>query len=205
MRATVPFPLHRLYAAAAERGFLPGYSPILDEFLHESPVLEVGCGPGDVAFRLAQNHTVIATDVDPRMVRLAQKRHGDHEDCHFEVADAADLPFGDGHFAAAWASETFHHWHDREGGLAEVFRVLRPGGEFWIVEARADMTRQEFRDGFGIPALPGLYGGLKRVFREHGVTDNAAHGVRAMMHEAGFETEMRPHGAWMVFVGRKPE
>lgn len=205
MRATIPFPLHRCYAAAAQLGFLPGYRPILDEFPRHEPALDVGCGPGDVAIRLAQVQKVVGVDIDPRMIKMAKRRHGDHADCRFEVADVADLPFPDDHFGAAWTSESFHHWEEPEKGLAEVFRVLQPGAQFWIVEARADMTRDQFRRGFGLPALPGLYGGLRLVFRKHGVTDEGAHGVRALMHEAGFEVELRPHGAWMVFIGTKPK
>jgi len=205
MRATIPFPLHRFYAAAAQLGFLPGYRPILDEFPHAPPALDIGCGPGDVAFRLAQAQKVVGIDIDRRMIKLARKRHGDHKNCHFEVADVADLPYPADHFGAAWTSESFHHWERPEAGLAEVFRVLKPGGQVWIVEARADMTRHEFRHGFGMPALPGLFGGLKLAFRTHGVTEQAVHGTKALMEAAGFAVELRQHGAWMVFVGTKPK
>jgi ubiquinone/menaquinone biosynthesis C-methylase UbiE len=50
----------------------------------------------------------------------------------FVIADAAALPFPDGAFDVVVSSFAVHHWPDRHAGLAEMMRVLRPGGRATI-------------------------------------------------------------------------
>ncbi|HUF95790.1 MAG TPA: class I SAM-dependent methyltransferase, partial [Acidimicrobiia bacterium] len=51
-------------------------------------------------------------------------------------ASAESLPFEDDEFTAIWTISAFHHWADRSGGLAEMLRVLEPGGAFYVVERK---------------------------------------------------------------------
>jgi SAM-dependent methyltransferase len=90
-----------------------------------SRVLEVGCGWGELARRIAGevDTDVIATDLSPHMVELA--RAGG---VAAEVADVQDLPFADGNFDVAVAAWMLYHVPDRDRALSELARVLRPGG-----------------------------------------------------------------------------
>jgi ubiquinone/menaquinone biosynthesis C-methylase UbiE len=65
------------------------------------------------------------------MVKRAAKRV---PKANVQEASAESLPFEDGAFTAVWTISTFHHWADRSGGLAEMLRVLAPGGAFYVVE-----------------------------------------------------------------------
>jgi len=88
-------------------------------------VLEVGCGWGELADWIARESgaEVIATDLSPRMVDLARERG-----VNARLADVQELPFADGEFDVAVAAWMLYHVPDLDRGLAELARVLRPGG-----------------------------------------------------------------------------
>jgi SAM-dependent methyltransferase len=87
--------------------------------------LEVGCGWGDFAARVQRDldADVVAIDISPRMVELAREQGVDAR-----VADVQQLPFGDGSFDCVAANWMLYHVPDVGRGLAEIARVLRPGG-----------------------------------------------------------------------------
>ena len=93
-------------------------------------VLEVGCGWGELAEWLARESgaEVVATDLSPRMVELARERGVDAS-----VADVQALPFEDGSFDVAVAAWMLYHVPDLDRGIAELARVLRPGGRLVAV------------------------------------------------------------------------
>src|ERR1051326_1570508 len=68
--------------------------------LHGARVLDVGCGPGTVAARLAREFGAEAfgVDVSPKMIEVARQAHG--EEAQFRVAAAEALPFEDETFDA---------------------------------------------------------------------------------------------------------
>jgi SAM-dependent methyltransferase len=110
--------------------------------LAPAAVLEVGCGPGELSERIARELAaeVVAIDLSERMVELARARGVDAR-----VADAQALPFEDGLFDCVVAAWMLYHLPDVDAGLAEIARVLRPGGhlvavtnsEEHLAEARA--------------------------------------------------------------------
>jgi SAM-dependent methyltransferase len=88
-------------------------------------VLEVGGGPGELAERMQKElgADVSFIDISPRMVELARERG-----VNAEVADVQALPFEDGVFDTVVAAWMLYHVPDIDRGLAEIARVLRPGG-----------------------------------------------------------------------------
>ncbi|MBA3787846.1 MAG: class I SAM-dependent methyltransferase, partial [Actinobacteria bacterium] len=100
---------------------------VVDELRRIAPerVLEVGCGWGELAERISVELgcDVVALDTSARMVELATERGVDAL-----VGDVQELPFADGSFDAAVAAWMLYHVPDLDRGLAELARVLRPGG-----------------------------------------------------------------------------
>jgi ubiquinone/menaquinone biosynthesis C-methylase UbiE len=101
--------------------------------------LDIGCGPGVAVDRAS--HDVPrgqVTGIDPSavMVRQARRRTRAARNVTIEPGTAEAIPLGDATVDVAWAINTMHHWSDRSVGLAEVRRVLRPGGRFLVVEQR---------------------------------------------------------------------
>lgn len=93
-------------------------------------VLEVGPGPGELSERIASElgAQVVAIDVSERMVELAQARGVDAR-----VGDVQELPFADGSFDTVVAAWMLYHVPDLDRGLAEIARVLEPGGRLVAV------------------------------------------------------------------------
>lgn len=107
-------------------------------------VLEIGCGTGAFASRIAAglpDADVVAVDQSARMVELTAGRG-----VEARVADAHDLPFADDSFDAVAAMWMLYHVRDLQRGLAEIRRVLRPGGTLVAVtngdEHIADLRRE---------------------------------------------------------------
>ena len=102
-------------------------------------VLEVGGGEGELAERL-QNELgveVVGIDQSERMVELQRSKGIDAR-----VGDVQELPFGDGEFDLALAAWMLYHLPDLDRGLAELARVLRPGGRLVAVTNAVDHLQE---------------------------------------------------------------
>ena len=105
-------------------------------------VLDVGCGPGHLANRLARDHglSVTGLDLDPAMIERARANAEPAvaAECQptFVVGGVAALPFPDGSFDLVVSTLSMHHWADPTAGQAEIGRVLRPGGRALIWDIR---------------------------------------------------------------------
>ena len=95
-------------------------------------ILDAGCGSGPLAAALRDaGADVSGFDVSAAMVDLARKRLGEDADLH--VADlGAPLPFADDEFDDVVASLVLHYLEDWSGPLAELHRVLKPGGRLLL-------------------------------------------------------------------------
>lgn len=108
-------------------------------------VLEVGCGPGWASERIAAElgAEVVAVDQSERMVELARARRVDAR-----VGDVQALPFPDASFDCALAAWMLYHVPDLERGLAELARVLRPGGRL-VATTNGERSLAELWDLLG--------------------------------------------------------
>lgn len=96
-------------------------------------VLDVACGTGDLAIRAAELRplaTVLGVDAAEGMIALARARLrvGDVRDVRFEVGDLTRLALPDGAFDVILAGYALRNVPEYEAALAELRRVLRPGG-----------------------------------------------------------------------------
>jgi ubiquinone/menaquinone biosynthesis C-methylase UbiE len=96
-------------------------------------VLEIGAGSGSVAQRLLSRNPElawVAMDIDPHMTRAAATRLHGFRNASAKTADATAMPFPDESFDSVVSCLMLHHIVDWERAVAEVARVLRPGGAF---------------------------------------------------------------------------
>ena len=103
-------------------------------------LLEVGSGPGRLAVclvRSAPRLDITGVDISPGMVERAARRvaeAGLASRVRFVAGDVGVLPFPDASFDAVVSTLSLHHWPDPARGLAEIHRVLGPGGEAMIYD-----------------------------------------------------------------------
>ncbi|MGH3669111.1 MAG: methyltransferase domain-containing protein [Pseudonocardiaceae bacterium] len=142
-----------------------------------SQVLDIGCGPGILASEMAAEVSpaghVYGIDISESMLALAEQHCGTAGGVTLRSGRAERIPFGDEEFDAAIAVQVYEYVTDIEGALAELFRVLRPGGRavildtdwdslVWYTEDRTRMQRVlELWDGHLVdPRLPERLGPL---------------------------------------------
>jgi len=101
-------------------------------------VLEVGCGRGIAAKTLLEHYErveVDALDIDERMLRLARIQLSSHPNrSRLWQADVARIPVRANQYDAVFDFAILHHLQDWRKGLAEIARVLKPGGVFYGTE-----------------------------------------------------------------------
>lgn len=99
-----------------------------------SAILDVGCGTGSL-LRLAAERFPGATrtGVDPAERMIAVATEADSA-ARLIVAPAEDLPFDEDEFDLVVSTNSFHNWPDQRAGIAEIGRVLRPGGTLVLVD-----------------------------------------------------------------------
>jgi ubiquinone/menaquinone biosynthesis C-methylase UbiE len=113
-------------------------------------VLDVGCGPGllvrDLAGSVGPEGRVHGLDPSAPMLAVARQRCSDQPWVSFETGDAAALPFPDASLDAVVSTQVYEYVPDIPGALAEIARVLRPGGRVAILDTDYDSLVIHTRD-----------------------------------------------------------
>ena len=114
---------------------------VLTEKLHQvdvrEPVLDVACGTGDLSFELRQagRDQVIGIDFCRPMLEIARSKvRARNVELPFIEGDALNLPFADGSFGLVTIAFGLRNLSSVEHGIAELFRVLKPGGRLAVLE-----------------------------------------------------------------------
>ncbi len=148
-------------------------------------VLDLGCGPGDGAARIASLGGV-AVGLDYSQGMLDRARAEPALTGRLLRGDAGRLPFADASFDKVVCTNSFHHYPQHVAALREMRRVLRPGGVLGLVDPRKDHL-------FGWAAID--------------VVENAVFGLeevrvfsmpqwRRMLSEVGFSSAIVETGPW---------
>ncbi|HEY1428957.1 MAG TPA: bifunctional demethylmenaquinone methyltransferase/2-methoxy-6-polyprenyl-1,4-benzoquinol methylase UbiE [Candidatus Tumulicola sp.] len=136
-------------------------------------ILDLCCGTGDLVFNLVRHDSTLAiTGADfcaPMLERARERAAAAHVRADFVEADAMALPFDDGAFDGATMGFSLRNVEDVNRVLAEVLRVLRPGGKFVnldISKAPNPLMKRAFDAYFYgiVPIVGGIVGGSRQAY-----------------------------------------
>ncbi|HRZ42243.1 MAG TPA: bifunctional demethylmenaquinone methyltransferase/2-methoxy-6-polyprenyl-1,4-benzoquinol methylase UbiE [Bacteroidales bacterium] len=107
--------------------------------LHPGEVLDVATGTGDLALAVAKvtKARITGTDIAEKMLEIASRKISDRgmaERIRFVHADGESLPFEDHSFDAVTIAFGIRNFENPLAGLHEFYRVLKPGGQVFILE-----------------------------------------------------------------------
>lgn len=150
-------------------------------------LLDAGCGPGSItlglAGRVSPGH-VTGIDTDPARIETASRGASGSGagNVTFKVTDVIDLPFEDAYFDAVFANGLIEHLPEPRDGLAELKRVLKPGGVIGIrspdwESALLHPDTEKLRDSIAL---------RNRWQRHRGGHPGAGRHLRGLLVEAGF-------------------
>jgi ubiquinone/menaquinone biosynthesis C-methylase UbiE len=92
--------------------------------------------------KYTQNNRLTGLDINPDMTALAAQNaraYGFEERAQYKGGRGDQLPFEDVAFDAVFSNGSLHEWTNPEGTLNEFFRVLKPGGRYFVSDLRRDM------------------------------------------------------------------
>lgn len=98
-------------------------------------ILDLAAGTGTSSAALARSGAhIVAADFSPGMIEVGKRKHGKNPLIEFVEADATALPFEDNSFDAVTISFGLRNVVEPQKGLAEMFRVTKPGGRIVVCE-----------------------------------------------------------------------
>jgi ubiquinone/menaquinone biosynthesis C-methylase UbiE len=108
----------------------------------DQKVLDIGCGTGRFAARVLDRFArtrVWGLDLSDGMLEQGRSRcESASGRLHLVQASSERLPFADNSFDVVTCTHSFHHYPDQKQAIAEMFRVLRPGGRLLLVDGDRD-------------------------------------------------------------------
>jgi ubiquinone/menaquinone biosynthesis C-methylase UbiE len=121
-----------------EQDHLPITLPVLEKMRLAATdnVLDVGCGSGWLARRLAKRvpeGRVVGMDVSDEMIRVARRTSLEFVNILYATGEVGKIPWDANFFTQAISVESAYYWPEPAAGILEIFRVLRPGGAAWIL------------------------------------------------------------------------
>jgi ubiquinone/menaquinone biosynthesis C-methylase UbiE len=126
------------YDADAAAAYAPAYEHIARELaLEKGAFLDVGCGSGWLAIAVASGKPeldAVGIDRSAAMLRVAERNKGFRLNVTFREMSASRIVFPDRTFHAATVVHAHEAWRDAPAVLAEIFRVLVPGGRAFVYE-----------------------------------------------------------------------
>lgn len=188
----------------------------LRELKHYHPegiVVDIGCGPGLLVAVLTKafpNLCLIGVDIAENMVQQAavnMASQGLSDRTSFRLGDIKELPFDENSINWLVSTLSLHHWTEPGQAFQEIYRVLRPGGQFLIFDLRRDSWRifrwlLWFGQTFVVPAP------IRTIGEPSGslLAAYTPEEMNTFLSQTSFHTVSVKGGiAWMFLWGRKDD
>ena len=184
-------------------------------------ILDVACGTGDstisIAKAAAEGSSVTGADISEGMMALVKgkaEKAGVGDRICLQVADGEALPYRDGSFDRVTCAFGIRNFEHKEKGLAEFFRVVKPGGKAVILELSVPQNRlvRWAYDLYFLHVLPGIGGAVSGDKAAYRYLPASVHNFPSpkdfcrMMEDAGFRNvrcRTFTFGLCRMFVGER--
>ncbi|MGY8913851.1 MAG: bifunctional demethylmenaquinone methyltransferase/2-methoxy-6-polyprenyl-1,4-benzoquinol methylase UbiE, partial [Flavobacteriales bacterium] len=115
-------------------------------------ILDIATGTGDLAINLVETGAkkIVGLDISAGMLEVGKKKINEKKltnTIEMVVGDSEDLPFKENSFDAVTVAFGVRNFDNLEKGLAEIYRVLQPGGTFVVLETSVP-TKTPFKQGY---------------------------------------------------------
>ncbi|OYX27481.1 MAG: bifunctional demethylmenaquinone methyltransferase/2-methoxy-6-polyprenyl-1,4-benzoquinol methylase [Flavobacteriales bacterium 32-35-8] len=138
-------------------------------------ILDIATGTGDLAIALAKTNAtkIIGLDISSGMLEIGKekiKKQGLDNKIEMVLGDSENMPFEDNTFDAITVSFGVRNFETLENGLAEILRVLKPGGCFVILETSIP-TKTPYKQGYNfytkniLPVIGRLFSKDKSAYK----------------------------------------
>ena len=125
---------HKVYAGTGKR--------VADFIESTDEVLECACGTGAISFYIAKKcKTLVATDFSAGMLKQASRKCSEYKNVSFKKADITNIRCRDSRFDKVVAGNVIHLLPDPGKALAELWRVVKPGGMI-IIPTYINMSKE---------------------------------------------------------------
>ena len=195
----------------------------LKEIVDGTPqrILDVACGTGDstisIAKAAAEGSSVTGADISEGMMALVKgkaEKAGVGERISLQVADGEALPYEEASFDRVTCAFGIRNFEHKEKGLAEFFRVVKPGGKTVILELSVPQNRlvRWAYDLYFLHVLPGIGGAVSGDKAAYRYLPASVHNFPSpkdfcrMMEDAGFRNvrcRTFTFGLCRMFVGER--
>lgn len=160
-------------------------------------VLDVGCGPGSITLGFADavfQSEAVGVDLQQSQIAQATALAANKEvkNVRFETADVYSLPFSDHYFDAIFANAVLWHLRDPLRALAEIRRVLKPGGLIGVRDC-------DWGGRIYAPATARLdewFGLTVQIRQRNGGDPFLGRKLRSLLREAGFTISKTSVSSW---------
>ena len=171
-------------------------------------LLDVGCGPGYLAAAISRESKglfVIGVDINQDMLnKAAQNFPVSPGRLEFRKGDALALPFADKYADFIVSTGAFHHWMEGARSLQEFHRILKPGGQFLILDLRRDARRWFYAIArIAQRLMPAdirrVNGAVGSIWASYTPSE-----MDAMLSQSPFQRwKIAPHPGWMFIWGQE--
>jgi demethylmenaquinone methyltransferase/2-methoxy-6-polyprenyl-1,4-benzoquinol methylase len=115
-------------------------------------ILDIATGTGDLALMMAELNPdkIVGLDISPGMLEVGKQKVNKanlSDKIEMVVGDSENIPFEDNTFDAITVSFGVRNFENLDKGLTEIYRVLRPGGKFVVLET-SNPTKFPFKQGY---------------------------------------------------------
>lgn len=134
----------KMQRSLRDRGWIETQE-LLKTGLNQGHALEIGHGPGYLGLEWLKNTQetrLTGLDISPDMTALAYQNARSYSLDNrvvYETGFSDRLPFENHSFDAVFTNGSLHEWTNPEGTFNEIYRVVKPGGKYFISDLRRDM------------------------------------------------------------------